>query len=86
MRPPEAETPGEKLYEQWDCPQVITKHPYEAHEPDVLNLELGDVVNVTRKLPDGKTILLLTFYAQIMNKNNQRLRLLNRLVSWRTYT
>ncbi|XP_037890438.1 ephexin-1 isoform X3 [Glossina fuscipes] len=53
MRPPEAETPGEKLYEQWDCPQVITKHPYEAHEPDVLNLELGDVVNVTRKLPDG---------------------------------
>ncbi|XP_037939998.1 rho guanine nucleotide exchange factor 19 [Teleopsis dalmanni] len=53
MRPPEAETPGEKLYEQWDCPQVIVKHTYETKEPDVLNLEVGDVVNVTRKLPDG---------------------------------
>lgn len=54
MRPPEAETPGEKLYESWDCPQVIAKHSYESDEPDVLQLELGDVVNVSRKLPDGK--------------------------------
>lgn len=54
MRPPESETPGEKLYEQWDCPQVIAKHAYENNEPDVLNLDVGDVVNVTRKLPDGK--------------------------------
>ncbi|XP_065360874.1 rho guanine nucleotide exchange factor 16 isoform X2 [Calliphora vicina] len=53
MRPPESETPGEKLYEQWDCPQVIAKHAYENNEPDVLNLDEGDVVNVTRKLPDG---------------------------------
>ncbi|BFF99303.1 rho guanine nucleotide exchange factor 5 [Drosophila madeirensis] len=53
MRPPEAETPGEKLYESWDCPQVVAKHSYESDEPDVLNLELGDVVNVSRKLPDG---------------------------------
>lgn len=53
MRPPEAETPGEKLYESWDCPQVIAKHSYESDEPDVLQLELGDVVNVSRKLPDG---------------------------------
>ncbi|XP_073836910.1 ephexin isoform X2 [Musca autumnalis] len=53
MRPPESETPGEKLYEQWDCPQVIAKHAYESNEPDGLNLEIGDVVNVTRKLPDG---------------------------------
>ena len=57
MRPPESETPGEKLYEQWDCPQVIATHTYENNEPDVLNLEVGDVVNVTRKLPDGKLIL-----------------------------
>ncbi|XP_016985215.2 uncharacterized protein LOC108048822 isoform X1 [Drosophila rhopaloa] len=53
MRPPEAETPGEKLYESWDCPQVVAKHSYEIDEPDVLQLELGDVVNVSRKLPDG---------------------------------
>lgn len=57
MRPPEAETPGEKLYEQWDCPQVITTHKYAASEPDALDLEVGDVVNVSRKLPDGKLIL-----------------------------
>lgn len=54
MRPPEAETPGEKLYESWDCPQVVAKHSYESDEPDVLQLELGDVVNVSRKLPDGE--------------------------------
>ncbi|EDW94768.1 rho guanine nucleotide exchange factor 5 isoform X2 [Drosophila yakuba] len=53
MRPPEAETPGEKLYESWDCPQVVAKHSYESDEPDVLQLEHGDVVNVSRKLPDG---------------------------------
>lgn len=53
MRPPEAETPGEKLYEQWDCPQVVTKHAYVSKEPDALGLEIGDVVNVSRKLPDG---------------------------------
>lgn len=54
MRPPEAETPGEKLYESWDCPQVIAKHSYVSDEPDVLQLEVGDVVNVSRKLPDGE--------------------------------
>ncbi|KAH8302565.1 hypothetical protein KR044_008282, partial [Drosophila immigrans] len=53
MRPPEAETPGEKLYESWDCPQVIAKHSYKSDEPDVLQLEQGDIVNVSRKLPDG---------------------------------
>jgi len=56
MRPPEAETPGEKLYESWDCPQVVAKHSYESDEPDVLQLELGDVVNVSRKLPDGECL------------------------------
>ncbi|KRF97622.1 uncharacterized protein Dwil_GK17141 [Drosophila willistoni] len=53
MRPPEAETPDEKLYESWDCPQVIAKYVYETDEPDELHLETGDVVNVTRKLKDG---------------------------------
>lgn len=55
MRPPEAETPGEKLYESWDCPQVIAKHSYQSDEPDALQLEQGDVVNVSRKLPDGES-------------------------------
>ncbi|XP_067644169.1 rho guanine nucleotide exchange factor 19 isoform X2 [Eurosta solidaginis] len=53
VRPPEPETPGEKLYAPWDCPQVIAKHVYETREPDALSLEVGDVINVTRKLPDG---------------------------------
>ncbi|XP_055909963.1 uncharacterized protein LOC129944511 [Eupeodes corollae] len=52
-RPPEAENPGEKLYEQWDCPQVTATHEFMATEPDLLTLEVGDVVNVSRKLPDG---------------------------------
>uniref|UniRef100_T1GQX0 DH domain-containing protein n=1 Tax=Megaselia scalaris TaxID=36166 RepID=T1GQX0_MEGSC len=49
----ESEIPGEKLYEDWDCPQVTVKHEYSSTEPDALNLEPGDIVNVFRKLPDG---------------------------------
>lgn len=69
MRPPEAETPGEKLYESWDCPQVVAKHSYESDEPDVLQLELGDVVNVSRKLPDGvcPIIVLLSLKIKLLS-------------------
>lgn len=48
--PPVAESPGEKLYEQWDCPQVLTTREYKTSEPDALNLDVGDVINVTRKI------------------------------------
>ena len=51
--------PDEKLYEQWDCPQVVAKHEYHPLQPDELNLEIGDVVNVTRKMADGKNFSIL---------------------------
>lgn len=51
----ESDIPGEKLYEDWDCPQVTVKHEFVSSEPDALNLEPADIVNVFRKLPDGKS-------------------------------
>ncbi|XP_063701168.1 uncharacterized protein LOC134831378 [Culicoides brevitarsis] len=51
--PPSSENPDEKLYEQWDCPQVIVKHKYKALQPDEIALEVGDVINVFRKMADG---------------------------------
>uniref|UniRef100_A0A336MZU7 CSON011407 protein n=1 Tax=Culicoides sonorensis TaxID=179676 RepID=A0A336MZU7_CULSO len=51
--PPCSENPDEKLYEQWDCPQVIVKHKYQALQPDEISLEVGDVINVFRKMADG---------------------------------
>ncbi|KAG4069581.1 hypothetical protein HA402_002644 [Bradysia odoriphaga] len=51
--PPLSENPDEKVYEQWDCPQVMAKHTYLGLQPDELNLDPGDVVNVTRKMADG---------------------------------
>ncbi|KAL4219522.1 Rho guanine nucleotide exchange factor [Mactra antiquata] len=44
---------GEKIYENWDCPQVQCIKRYVAQEPDELTLEESDVVNVLKKLEDG---------------------------------
>lgn len=41
-----------------DCPQVQAVCKFVAHEPDELSLEESDVVNVIRKLPDGKWLIL----------------------------
>ncbi|XP_059614105.1 uncharacterized protein LOC132260165 [Phlebotomus argentipes] len=51
--PPSSDNPDETLYEQWDCPQVIVRHEYQATQPDELSLDPGDIVNVTRKMADG---------------------------------
>ncbi|XP_046391258.1 uncharacterized protein LOC124159476 isoform X2 [Ischnura elegans] len=51
--PASSENPDEQVYEEWDCPQVAAIHQYLAQQPDELSLELSDVVNVLRKLPDG---------------------------------
>lgn len=50
--PPTSDNPYETLYEQWDCPQVVIKHAYQALEPDEITLDAGDVVNVLRKMKD----------------------------------
>jgi neuronal guanine nucleotide exchange factor len=51
---PVSDNPDETVYEEWDCPQVMAIHPYVAYQPDELSLEVGDVVNVLRKINDGK--------------------------------
>ncbi|CAG2054889.1 unnamed protein product, partial [Timema podura] len=53
VNPPVSSTPGETLYTEWDCPQVTAVHPYIAGQPDELSLNVADVVNVLRKMPDG---------------------------------
>lgn len=52
--PPASSNPEETLYEQWDCPQVSVNHTYTAQQPDELNLQPGDVINVLRKMSDGE--------------------------------
>nr|XP_024217763.1 uncharacterized protein LOC106683067 isoform X2 [Halyomorpha halys] len=53
MSPPSPTNPGERLYEDWDCPQVFVQHAYLAVQPDELSLQYGDVINVLRKTDDG---------------------------------
>lgn len=52
---PKSDDPNETLYECWDCPQVTAIHSYTASQPDELPLSRGDIVNVTRKVADGKS-------------------------------
>ncbi|XP_011687123.1 PREDICTED: uncharacterized protein LOC105449558 [Wasmannia auropunctata] len=53
VSPPKRGLVGETLYESWDCPQVMAKHPYSPNQPDELSLQSGDVINVLRKMADG---------------------------------
>lgn len=41
-----------------DCPQVQVIHAYEAQEPDEINLEVGEIINILRKTADGKVLRL----------------------------
>ena len=50
-----------------DCPQVQSVTRYEATEPDELLLEESDVINVFRKVSDGK----LHVIHYICRNNNQ---------------
>uniref|UniRef100_A0A1I8AW79 DH domain-containing protein n=1 Tax=Steinernema glaseri TaxID=37863 RepID=A0A1I8AW79_9BILA len=53
MRPPTCLNPEEKIYADWDCPQAVAVHTYTALQEDELSLEIGDMVNILRKMPDG---------------------------------
>ncbi|XP_068246928.1 serine-rich adhesin for platelets isoform X2 [Palaemon carinicauda] len=53
VTPRTSENPDERIYEEWDCPQVQAIHPYVAKESDELSLEVSDVVNVLKKMSDG---------------------------------
>ncbi|XP_026875857.2 ephexin-1 isoform X2 [Electrophorus electricus] len=43
----------EKVYEDWDCPQVQCICQYVAKQADELSLEPSDVINVIRKTNEG---------------------------------
>ncbi|XP_060837563.1 uncharacterized protein LOC132919757 [Rhopalosiphum padi] len=53
MSPPISSNPEETLYNEWDCPQVFSEHPYTAIQPDELSLQNGDIVKVLTKMNDG---------------------------------
>eukprot|EP00062_Callorhinchus_milii_P000403 gi/632934372/ref/XP_007909606.1/ PREDICTED: ephexin-1-like [Callorhinchus milii] len=43
----------EKVYEDWDCPQVQCLEAYAAQQADELSLEPANLINVTHKTTDG---------------------------------
>ncbi|XP_055996098.1 serine-rich adhesin for platelets-like isoform X4 [Ostrea edulis] len=53
LSPTAKESDSEKIYEEWDCPQVQCIKRFNATEPDELGLEESDVVNVFKKMADG---------------------------------
>lgn len=82
--PPLSENPDEKVYEQWDCPQVMAKHTYLGLQPDELNLDPGDVVNVTRKMADGRRFFDENFFC-LANKIPPHKFLFPPLIATQTY-
>ncbi|XP_078337399.1 uncharacterized protein LOC111137825 isoform X4 [Crassostrea virginica] len=53
LSPTAKESESEKIYEEWDCPQVQCMKRFNATEPDELGLEESDVINVFKKMADG---------------------------------
>ncbi|KAL7835220.1 hypothetical protein SRHO_G00294670 [Serrasalmus rhombeus] len=43
----------EKVYEDWDCPQVQCIRQYSAKQVDELSLECCDIINIIRKTNEG---------------------------------
>eukprot|EP00057_Strongylocentrotus_purpuratus_P000922 XP_001187032.3 PREDICTED: uncharacterized protein LOC754774 isoform X4 [Strongylocentrotus purpuratus] len=50
--PPTQTEDGERIYESWDCPQVLCVTDYEAKDRDELALEQSDRIDVYKKI-DG---------------------------------
>lgn len=44
-------------------------HSYQGKQPDELNLDIGDVVNVTRKMADGEYLFLYSKWRLLCLKN-----------------
>ncbi|CAI2336033.1 unnamed protein product [Caenorhabditis sp. 36 PRJEB53466] len=53
VRPPTSTNPEEKIYAEWDCPQALVVHAYQPSQNDELLLNIGDTLNILRKMPDG---------------------------------
>jgi hypothetical protein len=56
-----------ELISHLDCPQVHALHDYQAQQSDELSLVPGDVVNVLRKLPDGKKAFQVAMKSHLRN-------------------
>ncbi|PAV67618.1 hypothetical protein WR25_02347 isoform A [Diploscapter pachys] len=53
VRPPTSANPEERIYAEWDCPQAVAVHAYSKSQDDELELQIGDIINILRKMPDG---------------------------------
>ncbi|XP_045117312.1 rho guanine nucleotide exchange factor 16-like isoform X2 [Portunus trituberculatus] len=58
VTPRSSDNPDERIYEEWDCPQVQAIHPYVGKQADELSLEVSDVVNVLKKMSDAPGLCL----------------------------
>ncbi|VDM77127.1 unnamed protein product, partial [Strongylus vulgaris] len=65
LRPPISANPEEKIYAEWDCPQAVAVHTYNKNQDDELSLEVGDMVNILRKMPDGDFSYLMNVYINL---------------------
>ena len=46
--------PGEKIYEDWDCPKIEAVESYKPLQNDEINLKKGETANVLKKTSDGQ--------------------------------
>ncbi|TRY79094.1 hypothetical protein TCAL_13563 [Tigriopus californicus] len=53
VTPQQSHNPEEKIYEEWDCPQVEGVANYSTQDSDELTLQIGETANVLRKLSDS---------------------------------
>lgn len=44
----------------------MANHSYQALQPDEISLDVGDVVNVSRKMADGITILYFIHFLKLI--------------------
>ena len=59
--------PGEKIYEDWDCPRVEAVETYKPLQNDEINLKKGEIANVLKKTSDGQKKMAITL---VHNKAN----------------
>jgi len=54
VTPASSQIPGEKIYEDWDCPKVEAVETYKPLQNDEIPLKKGETANVLKKTSDGQ--------------------------------
>jgi len=54
VTPASSQVPGEKIYEDWDCPKVEAVETYRPLQNDEIPLKKGETANVLKKTSDGQ--------------------------------